>query len=74
MLAAMLRSMQDVLLTTIQEASEVLELDKTIKISGGMVTPSYLKLKELGIPGYKFQVVDDCPIIGNVELAKYYMK
>ncbi|MFT3983629.1 MAG: FGGY family carbohydrate kinase [Lachnospiraceae bacterium] len=72
MLAALLRSIQGVLLTTINEAREVLKLDKTIKISGGMVTPTYLKLKHLGIPGYEFEVVDDCPIIGNVELAKYY--
>ncbi|BEU88885.1 hypothetical protein TAMA11512_23490 [Selenomonas sp. TAMA-11512] len=74
MLAAMLKSMQNVLYTTIQEAREVVELDHVIKISGGMVTDSYLKLKKFAIPGFDFEVVDDCPIQGNVELVKYYQK
>lgn len=70
MLAALLRSIQDVLKTTMKEASEVVNLSDTIKISGGMVTETYLKMKQLEIPGYKFEKVNDCPILGNVELAK----
>ena len=73
MLAALLRSIQGVLKTTMEEAKESVQLSKTVKISGGMVTDTYLRLKQLEIPGYEFEVVDDCPIIGNVELAKYYM-
>lgn len=73
MLAALLRSIQGVLKTTMQEAAEVVTLSKTVKISGGMVTPAYLRLKQLEIPGFEFEVVDDCPILGNVELVKHYM-
>ncbi len=74
MLAALLRAMQGVLRTTIEEAKEVIPLSGDIKISGGMVTAPYLKLKALEIPGFSFTVVDDCPILGNVALARRYMK
>lgn len=73
MLAAMLRSMQGVLKKAIDQAAAVQNLSPTIKISGGMATPSYIKLKKHEIPGFEFEVVDDCPILGNVELVKYYM-
>ena len=72
MLASMLKSMQQVLYSTIKKAEDILPLDSTIKISGGMVTPSYLKLKEEEMPGYTFKQVDDCPILGNIELVKYH--
>lgn len=74
MLAAMLKSIQGVLYSTIKAAEKVIPLDSTIKISGGMVTPSYLKLKLREIPEYHFEKVDDCPILGNVELIKYQQK
>ena len=74
MLAAMLRSMQGVLSTTIAEAGEVVALDHVIKISGGMVTDTYLDLKRRCIPGFTFEVVDECPTLGNVELVKYYQR
>lgn len=74
MLASMLRSMQGVLRKTIGQAREVQQLSPVIKISGGMSTPSYIKLKQHEIPGFQFEVVDDCPILGNVELVKYYQK
>ena len=72
MLASMLRSMQGVLKKAIDQAAAVQKLSPVIKISGGMATPSYIKLKKHEIPGYEFEVVDDCPILGNVELVKYY--
>lgn len=70
MLYAMLKSMQGVLYGAIEAASKVITLSDTVKISGGMANPTYLKLKRREIPGFEFKVVDDCPIIGNVELAK----
>lgn len=72
MLAAMLKSMQKVLYSTLKKAEQILPLDSTIKISGGMVTPSYLKLKQKEMPEYKFKPVDNCPILGNIELVKYH--
>lgn len=73
MLAAYLRAIQDVLYDAICRAGEVTALHKNVKISGGMATEAYLKLKEQCYPGMSFELVDDCPIRGNVELAKYYM-
>lgn len=73
MLLSMLKNMQGVLYTALRQASLIQKLNPVIKISGGMVTPSYLKLKGREIPGYTFKIVDDCPILGNVELVKYYL-
>lgn len=72
MLAALLQSMQGVLYTAVKQAEEVLPLTRTIKVSGGMATPTYLKLKKLAFPGYEFEQVDNCPILGNLRLAQYY--
>lgn len=72
MLAAMLKSIQKVLHTTLLEAKQFLTLDKTIKISGGMVTPAYLQMKKMEMPEFSFKQVDDCPLHGNVELIKYH--
>lgn len=74
MLASMLRAMQGVLSKAINQAAVVQKLSNVIKVSGGMTTPSYLKLKGREIPGFEFEVVDDCAILGNVELVKYYQK
>lgn len=71
MLSAMLKSMQGVLCDTVERAKKVIPLDNVIKISGGMVSPAYLKLKEAAFPGYRFQRVDHCPLLGNVELVAY---
>lgn len=73
MLSAMLRSMQGVLKKAIDQAARVQELSKVIKISGGMATDAYIALKKREIPGYDFEIVDDCPILGNVALAKRYL-
>lgn len=73
MLAALLKSMQGVLFEAVLKAEKIVKLNRMIKVSGGMTTKAYLKLKTKEFPGYSFEVVDDCPIIGNVELAKYYL-
>lgn len=71
MLSAMLRSMQSVLYNTVKLAKNTIPLDKIIKISGGIVTPAYLKLKEASFPGYQFQRVDHCPLLGNAALIAH---
>ena len=73
MIAALMASIQDVIYSTIQAAAKVTTLQDPIKISGGMVTDAYLEMKTQAYQGLNFEVVDDCPILGNVELAKYYM-
>ncbi len=73
-LYAMLKSMQGVLRGAITKAGKVVELSKVIKISGGMANDTYLSLKRLEIPGFDYQIVDDCPIKGNVKLVNRYLK
>lgn len=73
MLVAYLQAIQDVMYGTILRAERVTNLSKVIKVSGGMATEAYLKLKSGVYPGYTFETVDDCPILGTVALAQYYM-
>lgn len=72
MLASLLKSMQGVLFETVKRAEKVTQLKKKIKVSGGMTTGIYLKLKEQEMPGYSFEVAEDCPLKGNVELVRQY--
>lgn len=74
MLTAYLVAIQDVIVGAIDRAAAFTTLRQPIKISGGMITESYLKLKHKAFHGMALQVVDDCAILGNVELAKYYEK
>ena len=68
-LVAMLKSIQSVLYDTIKRAEKFVKIDKTIKVTGGMVTDEYMKLKALNMPGYDFKRVDDCAVKGNVFLS-----
>ena len=70
MLAAVLKSMNRVLATTLRQASEVVDLDPVVKLTGGMSSAPYLALKQREMPGFVFEVVDNCPILGNVWLAR----
>jgi len=70
MLAAVLKSMNRVLAGTLRQASEVLELKPVVKLTGGMSDEHYLALKKREMPGFDFEVVDNCPILGNVWLAR----
>lgn len=74
MLTAMLAGIQSVIYGTITMAEVFQKLQPVIKISGGMVTPAYLKMKETMYPKYRLQQVDDCPILGNAALAQYWSK
>ena len=72
LLTAMLEGIQSVIYGTISMAEQFQRIQPVIKISGGMVTPAYLKLKEAMYPQYKLLQVDDCPILGNAALAQYW--
>lgn len=73
MLMSYLLAIQGVINGTIEKASKITKLGDVIKVSGGMATTSYLRLKTFLWPEMQFDIVDDCPIRGNVELAKRYM-
>ncbi|MBR2614899.1 MAG: sugar kinase [Clostridia bacterium] len=68
-LVAMLKSIQSVLYGTICRAEKFVTFNKTIKVTGGMVTDGYMKLKEMEMPGYDFERVDDCTVKGNIYLS-----
>jgi xylulokinase len=73
MLAALLKSMNRVLAATLAQAAEVVDLKTVIKLTGGMSDPRFVALKEREIPGFRFEVVDDCSIRGNVVLARRHL-
>ena len=73
MLAALLKSMNRVLNVTVREAGEVVKLKPVIKLAGGMSTKAFIQLKEREIPGFTFEVVENCSIIGTVALAQRYL-
>jgi sugar (pentulose or hexulose) kinase len=73
MLVALLRSMNRVLYATITEASQIVELQHIVKLTGGLSGAAFLQLKEREIPGFTFRVVDNCAIIGSVALAQRYL-
>lgn len=74
MLAALLISMNQVLSRVISMASDVVPLDPVIKLTGGMSGPAFIALKEREFPGFRFEVVDNCSVLGNVELVKHYAR
>jgi xylulokinase len=74
MLAALLKSMNRVLAATLAQAAQVVELKPVIKLTGGMSDPRFVALKEREIPGFRFEVVDDCSIRGNVVLARRHLE
>jgi hypothetical protein len=69
MLAAMLKSMNRVLAATITQAGQIIALKDVIKLTGGMVDPEFIALKEREILGFRFEPVADCPLLGNVALC-----
>jgi xylulokinase len=73
MLAAILKAMNRVLNTTINEAKQFVDLKPVIKLTGGMSDQKFVDLKTREIPGYTFEIVDNCSILGNVELVKLYL-
>lgn len=73
MLAAMLRSMNRVLYDTIELAGGIQTLKPVIKLAGGMSDEKFIALKMREIPGFRFEVVDNCSILGNVALALRYL-
>ncbi|HZL04692.1 MAG TPA: FGGY family carbohydrate kinase [Coriobacteriia bacterium] len=72
MLAALLKSMNRVLADVIELARASVDFEPVIKLTGGLSSPWYIALKEREIPGFTFEVVDNCSILGNVALAQLY--
>ncbi|QNO15821.1 sugar kinase [Alkalicella caledoniensis] len=69
MLVSILIGMHNPVIETIKLAQEFMELNKRIKITGGLTGEEYISLKKKIFKGFQYEIVDDCPIIGNVKLA-----
>jgi hypothetical protein len=51
----------------------VVKLRRVVKLTGGMTADAFVRLKEREMPGFKFEVVDNCTIKGNVALVRRYL-
>ena len=72
MLIAYMVGIQDVMMGAISNAQKVTDITGKIKISGGMATKAYMDFKKKFYKDLEFEVVDDCPIKGNVRLVQHY--
>ncbi|MDR2379283.1 MAG: hypothetical protein LBD70_07675 [Bifidobacteriaceae bacterium] len=70
MLAAMIRSGARALAKIIAKAGELVELDSTIRVSGGLTSQALLEFKAREFGPFAFQRVDNCSVKGNVRLAQ----
>jgi len=68
-LAALLLGMHEPIKTTIEICETFMQLDKTIKLTGGMIDAAFLRVKEKLFKGYSFEIIPDCPITGSARLA-----
>ncbi|MCL2060252.1 MAG: FGGY family carbohydrate kinase [Oscillospiraceae bacterium] len=69
MLAALLLAMHEPMRDVLDICEKFMRLDKTIKLTGGMLSPALNGLKSRLFPGYAFEAYDDCPLIGSARLA-----
>lgn len=69
MLGALLHAMQQELGKILQTAAQLIPLDKCIKVTGGIASEAILDLKRRIFGDYLFVQKDNCPILGNAQLA-----
>jgi sugar (pentulose or hexulose) kinase len=68
--AALLRGINEPILTTLSICGEKMKLGKKIKITGGLAaSPAYMNLKRQLYTNFEFEVRDDCAVLGNARLA-----
>lgn len=68
-LAAILMGFHKPIIETMDIASKYLKLNNVIKLTGGMVDDAFMKLKRKLFSGYDFEIIENCPLIGNIILA-----
>jgi sugar (pentulose or hexulose) kinase len=69
LLAALLRGMHDPIRQVLSICEDFVPLEKNIKVTGGMIDRSLLKIKEQIFPGYRFEAKGECMILGSAILA-----
>jgi xylulokinase len=73
MLLSLLAGIHEPVIETIRLCSEFQELNKTIKLTGGLISENFITFKKTLLPGFGFKQVDDCPILGNGIMALKYL-
>jgi len=74
LLYAVLRGINDPIRDTIRLSSEILDINPVLKITGGLTrTAGYSEFKTRYFGVKEYQVIDDCPLIGNARLALQMM-
>ncbi|QQO08104.1 FGGY-family carbohydrate kinase [Breznakiella homolactica] len=68
-LAAILLGIHEPIKNVIDICDTFMELNGTIKLTGGMINPAFIRVKEKLFGKYHFEIIDDCPIIGSARLA-----
>ena len=68
-LAAMLLGIHEPIKMVIEICESFMDLDKAIKLSGGMIDAAFLRVKEKLFKEYRFEIISDCPITGSAILA-----
>lgn len=69
LLAAILRGIHEPIVNTINICENFMTLNKTLKLTGGMLTPEFISIKKKLLPGFNFEMKSDCPIISNAIVA-----
>jgi sugar (pentulose or hexulose) kinase len=68
-LAAMLLGMHEPILNVITQCETFMNLDKTIKLTGGMLDEAFLRVKKKLFKNYQFEIFPDCPVKGSALLG-----
>jgi sugar (pentulose or hexulose) kinase len=68
-LTAILLGIHKPIKNVIEICQSFMTLDNTIKLTGGMIDAAFLRVKEKVFPGYQFEIITDCPVIGSACLA-----
>ena len=69
MLAALLLAMHEPMRDVLDSCGSFMDLDATIKLTGGMLSPAFVDLKRRLFPKFAFEIRDDCPLLGSARLA-----
>jgi sugar (pentulose or hexulose) kinase len=68
-LAAILIGIHEPIKDVIEICRTFMPLDKTIKLTGGMINDSFLRVKERLFSSYQLKIIPDCPAIGSAKIA-----
>ncbi|MDR0641692.1 MAG: hypothetical protein LBG07_04445 [Treponema sp.] len=68
-LAALLRGMHEPIRQVLEICEGFMPLEKTIKLTGGMIDRSIVKIKRRIFPAYDFEMKSECMILGSALLA-----